>query len=210
MEALPEGVPACELLELADELGMPAEGEVRLDALLHREAVQLVQPGAHGARERLVDEIGERRAAPQRQRLPKPVRGNRRRGRVGLARQLLEAVQIERRGIDLDRIAATARGDDVAAEDLAQVRDVALEQVDRGLRRLVAPHLVDQGARRHHLACAQQQHGEDGPLARTAELEPTPDRPCLERTEDTELDAHSMPNVPEGPAHLQRTSRTAP
>ena len=56
-------------LELADELRVPAGGEVGVDALLERREPQLLQPRALGLRERLVGEVGERRPAPQRERL---------------------------------------------------------------------------------------------------------------------------------------------
>jgi hypothetical protein len=110
-----------ELLELTGELGVATDGEVRVDATLECHEPQFVETRAHGVRERLVDEIGERGTAPQRQRAAEPVRGDGRRRPVGFAHQLLEAVQVERRGSDVDRVAAPAGGDDVAAEYLPQL-----------------------------------------------------------------------------------------
>ena len=58
-----------ERLELADHLAVPALVEVVLDRELERRQPQLLQPPDLGARERLVGDVVERRAAPQRQRL---------------------------------------------------------------------------------------------------------------------------------------------
>ena len=61
---------ACdERLELGDELCVAPEREVRLDALLERDGAQLLEPRDLRLRERLVEEVGERGAAPERERL---------------------------------------------------------------------------------------------------------------------------------------------
>ena len=56
-------------LELADQLGIAAERELRLDPPLDRGQAQLLEPGDLRLSERLVGEVGQRRAAPERQRL---------------------------------------------------------------------------------------------------------------------------------------------
>ena len=62
-------------LELADQLGVAAEREVGLDPLLERRQPQVLEPAALGLGERLVRELGERRPAPERERLAQHRRG---------------------------------------------------------------------------------------------------------------------------------------
>ncbi len=65
---LAEWLRGDERLELGDELRVAPEREVGLDPLLERDGAQLLEPGDLGLRERLVEEVGERRAAPERER----------------------------------------------------------------------------------------------------------------------------------------------
>ena len=55
----------------------------------------------------------------------------------------------------------------VAAERLAELRDVALEDVRRRSRWVVAPERVDQARRRHDVARVEQEHGEHGARPRS-------------------------------------------
>ena len=63
--ALAKRVLADERLELADELGGATELELRLDPLLDRRQAKLLEPRRLVLGERLVREVGERRAAPE-------------------------------------------------------------------------------------------------------------------------------------------------
>ena len=63
-----------ERLELADQLGVPSAGQVGLDAVLEQREPQLLEPADLALGERLIREIGERRPAPERERLPQPLR----------------------------------------------------------------------------------------------------------------------------------------
>jgi hypothetical protein len=56
-----------ECLELADELGVLARREIRVDPLLERAEAQLLELRRMRLRERLVGEVGQRRPAPQRE-----------------------------------------------------------------------------------------------------------------------------------------------
>ncbi len=58
-----------ERLQLGDELGVPAEREIGLDPLLEHDRAELLEPGDLGLRERLVQEVRERGAAPEAERL---------------------------------------------------------------------------------------------------------------------------------------------
>ena len=64
-----------ELLQLADELRVAAERELGVDPPLDRGEPDLLEPLDRGPRERLVREIGERRAAPEPERLAQQLRG---------------------------------------------------------------------------------------------------------------------------------------
>jgi hypothetical protein len=62
-----------ERLQLSDKLRVTAEGQLGLDSLLERGKVELLQPLDRGLGEGLVGKIGERWAAPERERLPKKI-----------------------------------------------------------------------------------------------------------------------------------------
>ena len=61
-------------LELADELARAAEGELGVDAVLKRREAKLLEPADLALSPRLVGELDQRRAAPQRERLPQRFR----------------------------------------------------------------------------------------------------------------------------------------
>src|SRR5215210_2741948 len=83
-----------ERFQLADQLRVATERELGLDPLLDRSEMELFEPSDLALRKRLVGELGERRAAPQSQRLP----------------QKLEALQVKLSSTDAHQI-ATATGD---------------------------------------------------------------------------------------------------
>ena len=73
------------------------------------------------------------------------------------------------------------------AERLADLRDVDMHQVIRGLRRARSPELVDEVTRRHDLVGTQQQDREEScRLAGGEQHRPLPVY-GLERPEDAEL-----------------------
>ena len=76
-----------ELFHLAYELGMAPECEVGVDPSLEGREPQLLDPADRRLRERLVGEVGQRSAAPQRERLAQLSRGHGRVGVVGLLDQ---------------------------------------------------------------------------------------------------------------------------
>ena len=73
-EPLAQRVLFDESLELPDESEMARGVEVGLDPLLQRREPELFEPGDLRLRERLVRELRERRAAPERQRLAQELR----------------------------------------------------------------------------------------------------------------------------------------
>ena len=70
-------------------------------------------------------------------------------------------MEIESITPDPDRIARLSRRDDVAAERLAELRHVPVDDVRRRGRRVVAPQGVDEASRRDDLACVEQQPAQD-------------------------------------------------
>src|SRR5205814_7358323 len=69
-ERLAQRMLGDEVLQLADELAVAAERELRLVSLLECRKPDLLEALDRGAGERLVGEVGERRAAPEAERLP--------------------------------------------------------------------------------------------------------------------------------------------
>jgi hypothetical protein len=66
-----------EHLELCENLEMAARRQVAVDRALGRGQVQLLEAADLAGRERLIGDIGERRPAPQRERLARQVVGER-------------------------------------------------------------------------------------------------------------------------------------
>ena len=89
--------------QLADEVGVAAEREVGFDSPLDCSQPQLLQPGARSTRERRGGELGERRPAPQPDRLAQEVGGALwiagGECEVALGHQALESVEIELVGV---------------------------------------------------------------------------------------------------------------
>ena len=164
-EALAERVLGHELLELGHEHGVAAERELRVDAQLDRLQPQLAEMGGCGG-DRLAGEVGERLAAPERERL---VEQRHRLGRLGGAGRVDEAaelVEVELARLDAQHVAGRPRGEAVA-QLRAQAQHVVLQRAVRGGGRLVAPDEVDQPLGRDDAVRIEEQRGRDGaPLRR--------------------------------------------
>ena len=170
---------------------MAAEREIGLEAQLERREAQRLEPADLVLGERLVLEVGERRAPPEREclakhivRLPGRTRGEQ---LPALVEQTLEPLQVESTRLEPEPVPRRPRLDDRLAEQLTQLRDVHLHGLDGGRRRLLAPELVDEPRRRHDLVRPQQEHGEQRPLLRTTERKLTAIVPGRDRTKNPEL-----------------------
>jgi hypothetical protein len=126
-------------LELAGDLGVPAEREIGLDPLLERRDVQLHQTSDLRLRERLVREVGERRPTPQRQCLAQHPRSRLGIGIARLCDELLEAPEIDLRRFDVEHVARYARPEPAGSELLAEPGDVDLDALGDRRRRRLAP-----------------------------------------------------------------------
>jgi hypothetical protein len=141
-------------LKLADQLGVPAEGEVGVQALLEGDQAGFVHACSGGSAQPLRC-IGQRWTAPQGQGGPQAL-GRPRVVAFGgglprLAEQLLEAVQVELADLDPQQISGRprdehrigARTTGTTLERPAETRYMALEDVPGGRRCRLAPQLVD-------------------------------------------------------------------
>ena len=121
---------------------MAPKREVRLDPLLQRDGAQLFEPGYLRLRERLVEEIGERGAAPEREPVAQRALGGSRvsslERRLPLLRETDEAVDVYAVGHELEFVARRPRRDD-RAECLTELRNVDLDGVRSRAGRLAGP-----------------------------------------------------------------------
>jgi hypothetical protein len=115
---------------------VPPECEVGLDPLLERGEPCVLEPRSGVSCEGLGLELGERRAAPELERLGKALcRGLRVAGAQELAPlsgEALEAIEVELALFDAQRVARRLRQQPICPERFSQLRDVALE----GFRRV--------------------------------------------------------------------------
>ena len=120
VQVLAQRVGRDERVELADHLDVAAGLEVGVDRHLGRAQPQLLEAADLGGGERLVRDVGERVAAPQRQRLAR-------------ARLLEQALEADRVDGSLRQLAARSRGrgwrSGVAVEHPPQMRDVELHHL---------------------------------------------------------------------------------
>ena len=168
------------------------ERELRVDVVLERGEARLLEVAGGVLRPRLVLEVGERAAAPQRERLGQVRLGSRevcrREGAAARLVQRREPVGVQPRA-RVDDVAGRPGGDDrVRLERAPQAGHVGLQR-HRGVRRRpLAPQRVDQPVGGHHLAGVDQQQCEHRPLAGAAERARPVAVMHLERSEDPEIE----------------------
>ena len=103
---LAQRVPADERLQLAHDLGMAAEGQIGLDALLQGDQPQLVQPRDLVLGERRIGEVGEGLPPPHAERGTERLRRPR---RLAPAERLLAVVQRPLEPLHVDVVAPDAQ-----------------------------------------------------------------------------------------------------
>ncbi len=195
-----------ERLELAHEVAVAPELEVRLDPLLQAGEARFLEAGDLALGPLLIGEVGERRPAPQgeclaeRRRRAGGVTGRERRASGG--RQLLKAVEVELPGRQVQEVTGRAGLDRagtgaVGRHGPAQLGDVHLHGLACGRRGRLPPELGDQPLGRDDLVRAQQQERQQGPLAEPSERDGPIAVEDLERPQDPECRGHeSAANVP--------------
>ena len=166
---------AAERVELGGDLAVPTRRQLGSDAILQRQQLELHQTRSLGQQHASVVEPGERWAPPQPQTRAQHLCGHF--GILGercpaLADQGLELQRVERGAIDPDHIARSTPFDD-RAEQLAQLRDVALHRVAGGAGRRVAPQPVDQGIGRDDRVGLGEQHRQHQLLTGAPQAQPS-------------------------------------
>jgi hypothetical protein len=182
-------------LELGNELSVTAQAEVGLDALLERLQPQLLEARDLGLSERLVGEVGQRRTAPQRERLPefrcRALRIAVSQPAPAVREQLVEPFRVKLAWHQFQRVATALRDQAAVSDHPAQLRDVDVDAVQCAGRRRLAPQRVDQPVGRNGVTGVDEQDGQQRPLLASAERELAGPIAHLKRPEYTEL--HSAP-----------------
>ena len=122
---------------------MAAELQLGVDEIPLGRHAQLLEPRHLEPGEGLVREVGERRPAPQPERLAKLRRAGLRVLSQRLGDEPLEAAEVRLFGRCLEGVARIAGDDHFRAERLAELRDVVLKRVLGRRRRLPGPQLLD-------------------------------------------------------------------
>ncbi len=156
-----------ECFEISEQLCVPAEGKLGVDALLGRAHPELLQADDVGLGEFLVGKVGQDWSAPQRIRRRVP------RGcafqisacgcgpAVGHAR--FESEHVDLRRIEREHVARGLHHDDLGrAERLAHLRDHALQRVGHSGRWIVVPQAFGEVIRRDDVPALQSEHRQHG------------------------------------------------
>ena len=195
-EPLAQGMLGGQRLELARHVGVPAEPQVGLDAILDRSEAGLLEAGDLWLRERLVLEVRQRRSSPEPERVAElpgrrlgPVTGE---VLAGLGHQALELARVELARSDAQDV-ARAPGQQhpvghlaapVLRERLAQLGDVDLHALGGGRGRPLAPELVDQPVAGDDLVRVEQENREQRLLLPATERDRLTLLDHLQGTED--------------------------
>ena len=194
-QALAQRVLGDQRLELGHELRAAPEREIGVEAVLERHQPQLLQAGDLALAERLEREVGQRRAAPQRERLAQRPRGRPpiwSRARRG--EEPLEAVQVERVRPEPQLVARRPRHDDPVPVAVPGGLERPPEPGHRHRERLervaalgARPQLLEQPVAGDRLAGVQEQQRQQRPLLDAPERELPAADPRLERPQDEEF-----------------------
>ena len=146
-QPLAQRVRANERLELGNHGASAAQREIGVDPLLGCLHSELLQACDLPASELLVGEVGQRRAAPQPERLGQHgLRGfglTSNEQRPTLTKEPFERARVELVMAKLERVPATVRGQSPAAKGLTELRHVDVDAVRRAGRWPLAPQRVD-------------------------------------------------------------------
>jgi len=191
-ERLIQRVGDQQVVQFADQVGVPAERELTLDPLQNGRPALLFETVPHPGHPAAVD-ARESLAAPH------PVRLAQQRGRlvlvavsgsgIRLPPQLPELVQVDRLGIDVEQVAPGPPGQlDAVADGLPErttepgyVRGQALPRLGR---RPGIPQPVNEGVGRHGGSGRQQEDGEHATFPGRPKIVLPVSRPKLNRPED--------------------------
>ena len=168
---------------------MAPGGQVGVDRELAGAQPQFLEARDLGVRKRLVDEVGQRLAPEQRERLARRVvRGAVRSRRLG--HEPAQPVDVDQFAVD-PQLVRTPLGEDLRAtvgtECRAQPPDVVLDHLRGARRRRLAPQSLDQPVGRDGPVRLQPEHRQDRALLRSAQLERKVAEARLNRSEEPNL-----------------------
>ena len=172
-KALLQWVTRDKRLQLADQVVLQAERKIGVDPFNQSAQAKLLQPPDLVESERLIGEVGQRRAAPQSERVAQERRGPRRvacrLSPLPLVETLLEAVNVQLASLNVECVTSRLGPQTVVAQCATQLRDVVLEDLRRRRGRPLTPKLVDQSVRRERLVRMDQQERQQRTLLATPE-----------------------------------------
>ena len=156
-------------------------------SFLDRSDPKLLQPGDLGGDVRVVGELLERPPPPERKRRPQDLRAPGGRPVPPLRAQLLEAVEIELARLDPQLVAGRPRDERVLGQELAQLRDVAVQRRRRRRGRSSRPEQLHEPAGRNGLVPVHREREQQCPLLRPRRRARRPVDDQLDRAENPEL-----------------------
>jgi hypothetical protein len=158
-EVLAQRVAVGQLAQFGDEVVVPAQCQVRFDALLGRGQLPFEQTGHDFALQPLGRDVDQRFAPPQGECLGQQ-RGHLTGvgGRLGPPDQSVEVAQVQVGLGDLDQVAVRARPDGGRAQGVPQPHDQVVQ--GRAAGRVAVPHPCDQHVQRDHPVGVHQQSRE--------------------------------------------------
>ena len=194
-EALAERILLHQRFELTDQLRVPAEQQVGVDAVFDCREPRLFESGDHRSREGVVREVDECGAAPQCERVAQHRRRRlgvtRVEGSAAFRREPVETGRVERVSWQIERVATSACRDPVLAERASQARNVDLQVVARR-DALAVPDVFEELVGRHRVPLGQREVDEQRARTRAADVDGSAVVvEHLERPQDSEL--HGVP-----------------
>jgi hypothetical protein len=192
VQALVERVLNDERLELAHDPSMSGEVELEVDPLNDNHEAKLVETPRFDLCERLECKLGEGCSPPERESpaiFLQSVGGTLIPLSPCCLNQKIELVKIElsRRYVQL--VARRACHENLAPEELSQLRDVDGHDLARTRGRLARPELVDETIGRDNRVCVQEQEGEQRTVLRSLDRQGPIAEANLERAEEEELES---------------------
>ena len=212
LEGLPGRVLGAQRLQVRDELGRPAAGQLGVHQGLVGDDPELAQPLGLGSGPVLVGELGVGLALPERQ-----GGAGRRRGSwwvlpiqvgAGLGQAALEPGDVQGVGWELERVPRRLgqdRGPALVAvlDDSTDAGDVAAHRRGGGGCGLAGEHGLGQPIHGHDGVGVDEEHGQEPSLAGPTDRDGVTALRDCQRTQCVELDHRTVPSLPEV-CHLPR------
>ena len=160
-------------LELSHQAVAVAEREIRRDTIRQRGQLEILQARRGGRREAVVDEVRERRPAPQGQRLAQQLALALGIGAgAGVGDETLEVIRVD---LHVEPVAARRGRDQAAvAERAPQPRDERLQGVHLVGREVLLPQRVDEPAGAHRASRLEREAGQQRAQAAAADGDRAP------------------------------------